>query len=140
MKDLPLKEVKMLNYMKGKNVVLKFRKFWKELDGLERSHLWDIMTALRGADVGSDHVKMFTTARIRGELLGRDFYKGFVFLSLERAKYHQGNGYSPSRIVKQFRAEKSHFVCHVIEAIETLAKYRPKTSVRDLLKFTRTRG
>jgi len=128
--------------LKENNVVHKFREFWANLDGKERSYLWDILTALRGADVGSDQVKMFTTARIRGELLGRDFYKGFVFTSFHLAKTHNHSceSYSPKKVVAMFKKEKAHFYCHVVEAIEALARYRPKSAMRDLMKFTRIRG
>lgn len=121
---------------KSNNLVLKFREFWNSLSGREKGHLWDIMTALRGADSGDDRdfVKTFTTARIRGELLGQDFYKGFIHITFEKAKRFHGR-YNWRAVTESFIKHPSHFYCHVTEAIEVLKLYRPKSAMRDLEKF-----
>lgn len=125
-----------------RDLVTKFRELWKSLTALEREHLWDIMTALRGSDRGdNDDVKYATTARIRGELLGVRYSRGYVFLNLAQAKkemeYLKAHelGYK-SHVVKANFMEKSwHFKQHIKQAIRALDHYRPKTAMRDLQKY-----
>ena len=118
----------------SKNLLTKFRKFWRTLSPMEQKRLYDIMTVLRGEDEGQSDVKIRTTARIRGLLLGakwkrenRNVYVGF---------------FRPNPIVdttltqrENFRKATKHFQHHVQEAIHALKPYVKKEKFKDLLRF-----
>jgi len=56
--------------MARKNVIERFRAYFKRLPELEKRILWDVLTALRGDDVTYSNEKLkVLTARIRYELL-----------------------------------------------------------------------
>jgi hypothetical protein len=126
----------------GDNVVTKFRALWESLAEKEKEQLWDILTALRGSDAGSnDDVKYATTARIRGEFLGERYSRGYTFTTFREAKasikgwLDYPSGYSSSRVVNHFRSKPFHFKAHIRKAIKALNCYRPKSAMRDLQKF-----
>lgn len=130
--------------LKSKNVLTRFREFFKSLSHPEQKELWDVLTALRGSDAGvNDDVKFATTARIRGEFLGERYSRGYVFLNLKQAKNemqytssHRG-GYKPHKVRSHYQDKPHHFQAHVRHAIDVLNRYRPKSSMRDLQKFLR---
>ncbi len=115
----------------SKNLITKFRKFWRTLSLLEQRRLYDIFTALRGEDDGNSRVKNHTTARIRGSLFG------------EKLRHKGVRGFfrtEPSiidRVAVQCLRGKmgGHFYCHVRDAIQALKPYVPKKKFVDLEKF-----
>lgn len=130
--------------LKKDNLITKFRTLWKSLTDLERERLWDILTALRGCDRGeNDDVKYMTTARIRGELLGENYSRGYVFIKFKQAKEmintwsQHGEYYKAKEVKAHFQEKSSHFKSHIRHAIDALFYYRPKSAIRDLQKFLR---
>ncbi len=126
--------------LKKDNIITKFRKLWNSLNILEREQLWDILSAMRGNDLGlHDDVKFATTARIRGELLGGNYHRGYTFPTFKRAKeeINWTKPYKPHEVKANYRAKPAHFRQHIKQAIQALNCYRPKSSMRDLQKFLR---
>lgn len=121
------------------NVITKFRALWESLSPLEKGRLWDIMTALRGSDGGlNDDVKYATTARIRGELLGQNYNRGYTFTEFKQAKdriTREIRLYKPHEVRKSYQRKPAHFRRHVRSAIYALNFLRPRSSMRDLQKF-----
>lgn len=114
----------------SKNLITKFRKFWRTLSFMEQKRLWSIMTALRGEDGGNDDVKHRTTARIRGLLFGIKLKKG------------TSGFFKPNPIVdttmtqrERFQGTSDHFKHHIREALYSLKPYVKKEKFKDLLRF-----
>lgn len=123
---------------KSNNLITKFRALWKSLTPLEKERLWDIMTALRGNDSGlNDDVKYATTARIRGELLGQNYNRGYTFTNFAIAKKNieSWKKYDLRQLKETYRRKPSHFRSHICSAIRALNFLRPKSAMRDLQKF-----
>ena len=128
--------------MLKRNLITLFRKFYFALELDEQKDLWDIMTALRGEDEGDNQLKVFTTCRVRGELLGIkgtgwcERVKCFVASNLRGVKASpHADDYSPRGIKLKLFEAKYHWSKHLTQAIHALNRYRPKASVRDLQKF-----
>lgn len=127
--------------MKEKNLVQKFRKFFYcELSAKEQESLWDIMCALRSEDGGDPVLKIYTTCRIRGALLGQNmdsFYGAIVMANHKNADKYC----TPSR--KKTRKEHnelyfnadSHWRSHFRSAIKALRRDGFASTISDLLKF-----
>jgi ribosomal protein L7/L12 len=118
-----------------KNLIKRFRDFWGTLTVGEQRDLWNILTALRGADHHNKSVKVTTTARIRGELLGKEHSR-----SLKRTCIiYCSSGSKQIKRVKDprgiFRVSMFHFKYHVEAAIYALKKHVPKERIKDLLKL-----
>ena len=124
------------------NLVQKFRKFYFALPKEEQIALWDIMSAMRGEDSGNDTLKVFTTARIRGALLGISKIsfanRALVFASLRKAKSYTNkrNFFEDKReVITLWQQSHYHFKQHIQSAIEALRKHGFKRSISDLMKF-----
>lgn len=126
-----------MKMLRKDNLITKFREFWSGLSNREQVDLWDIMTAMRSSDSSdsSDNLKTATTARIRGELLGVNCRRGFMYFNLQDVKANVYGCYSPVGLVKALKEQSGHFQSHTQDAILVLNKYRPKKSMRDLQKF-----
>ena len=131
--------------MKRKNMILRFREFWSKLTETEQVDMWAILTALRGPDKsGNSEIKILTTARIRGELFGRDHagdgsLSGFhVYASYKKLKSLYPNiqltmtGEHSSDIRKSC---DEHFRVHFYAAVCALKRYVPKKQIEDLLEL-----
>lgn len=118
----------------SKNLITKFRKFWKTLTPMEQKRMYHILTALRGEDGGREDVKYRTTARIRGVLFG-------IKLKKESPKAYLGF-FRPNPILDTtitqvelfFRASK-HFQHHIKDALNALKPYVRREKFKDLLRF-----
>jgi len=125
--------------LKRKNVLTKFREFWKKLDTPEQRELWDVLTALRGDDVElSLKLKLFVTARIRGELLRQRAVKvlpmGAYMCPTRKDALAEFNQPSLSNFKEHFKKASEHWQTHVRKAIRVIIKYHPSRA-RDLKKF-----
>lgn len=115
----------------SKNLITKFRKFWRTLSPLEQRRMYDIMTALRGEDDGNARVKNHTTARIRGLLFGAKLaHKGVK-------GFFTPNPRKIDNVTVHFLRGKMgrHFSWHICEAIAALKPYVEKKKFVDLKKF-----
>jgi len=115
----------------SKNLLTKFRKFWRTLSPLEQKRLYDILTALRGEDDGDGRMKDHTTARIRGLLFGEKLrHKGVKGFFMPRP-------HEVSRETVRFLKGRMgrHFSWHIRDAIHALKPYVKKEKFTDLLKF-----
>ena len=127
--------------MKKNGLIQRFREFWASLDQYEQVDLWDILSSLRGEDDGTYLVKNFTTARIRGELLGKyddsriENERATIFFSCKEVnEYHP---HSHQLVMETWKKADFHFKNHVRMAIDSLNKHVPKSRIRDLQKFLR---
>lgn len=120
----------------SKNLLTKFRVFWRTLSPLEQRRLYDIMTALRGEDGGNDSLKYRTTARIRGLLFGIKLKDGATgglmgFFrsdpSIDRTSAQKDLFYKAS----------VHWQGHIRDALRALKPYVKKGRFKDLLRFMR---
>lgn len=127
---------------KQNSVFDKFQEFWGGLNKDEQKALWDVMSAIRGPDVGvgdMEGIKFLSTSRIRPLLLGRNSAKyGFSFSSLREAK-DRGRKYdigipTPGKSKKALRKASSwHFKLHLVSALVAL-KSRYPTKVSSIAK------
>ena len=123
-----------------KNMIDKFREFLSDLHQSEKEDLWDILTALRGADIKCGYmVKWHTTARIRGELLGDGYRSLPAFIAPSLAVAKRETCPPPkaglSFLKEEFQRLPVHARDHIKSAINALSKRVPKSRVRDLQKF-----
>ena len=125
-----------------KNLVQKFRKFYFALPKEEQIAFFDIMSAIRGEDGGNGDLKVFTTARVRGALLGISEIsyakKALVFASLKKAEAYNGKNTFPgdeNEAMTLWRRSSWHFKQHIHSAIKALRKHGFKRSISDLMKF-----
>lgn len=115
----------------NKNLITKFRKFWRSLGELEQKRLWHILTALRGEDDGEDDVKYRTTARIRGLLFG-------IRLKDEGlCGFFRPNPLDDTTDTNRdlFKQSSEHFQSHIRIALNALEPYVKKEKFKDLLRF-----
>ena len=122
------------------NPIIKFRQYWKSLTVTERQLMWLILTALRGLDEGEYstlenklELKHQTTARIRGELVGKSLAGKtkestgcFIEAEIRRPEFN---------VKKDFNHCPHHFKLHVRQAIDALIELRGKEKIPDLMKF-----
>jgi len=124
------------------NLVQKFRKFFFSLPKGEQQALWDIMTALRSEDDGSTRLKMFTTSRIRGALMGKSTTqfvgRAILFTNPKAAEaYCKLYGWLddfPRDLKTTYRRSNYHFKDHFRLAVDALLKYGFKGKITDLKK------
>lgn len=126
---------------KGKNVLTRFREFFKSLADHEQRELWDVLVALRGEDTESSmKLKMFITARIRGELFRMEDVDvlplgAYIAPTLEDSKYVETSA-SLLDFKDLFAKASPHWRGHVTKAIKVLLNHHP-SRCRDLKKFER---
>ena len=118
----------------SKNLLTKFRKFWRTLSPVEQKRMYDIMTALRGEDGGREDVKYRTTARIRGLLFGiklkRESPKAYLGFFKPNPSYD-----TTTTQVTNFQCARKHFQHHIKDALKALKPYVKKEKFKDLLRF-----
>jgi hypothetical protein len=127
---------------KKKNWLEKFQDFWWDgLTPMQRSHLWPVLTALRGPDETNEKtsgiaqdVKLGTTARIRYLLLGKmpkakyDYWCWPIYGYLAKEE-------SRPTTIKQVNKLSKHFKGHVQRAIGNLKPVVKKSEMKDLLEM-----
>lgn len=126
---------------KEKNVLTRFREFFNALSDHEQKELWDVLTVLRGDDKESGlAIKIFITARIRGELLRMthlsDLPLGAYMASSFSVAKKKFTYPSLVELKRMFNRAPTHWKSHITRAIHVLLKYHPKRT-QDLKKFTR---
>lgn len=114
----------------SKNLLTKFRKFWRTLSPLEQGRLWEILCALRGEDEGETEVKARTTARIRGLLLGKKL--GHTMIGFFRPNPIKNTTITQREL---FKKASLHFQSHIRLALHALKPYVRKEKFKDLLRF-----
>ena len=116
----------MINLEK-QNVVLKFRKFWNNLDTDEQDGLWNILTALRGCDINTESDKSFTlkfltSARIRGLLFGDNSIIGHNIGFVNQKKLINVEIEEMDRLLKIKKVCSYHFLNHYTCALMVFRK------------------
>lgn len=127
--------------MSKKNVLTRFREFWNTLDNGDQKDLWDVLTALRGDDDETSlELKLFVTARIRGELFRVKAIKvlplgGYICPTIHDSRQEFTEGSLPN-LKELFKKASEHWKTHAQRAIRVINKLHPSRS-RDLKKFER---
>lgn len=115
----------------SKNLITKFRKFWRTLSPLEQKRLWGILSALRGEDEGDSSLKHRTTGRIRGLLFGIKLkHEGITGFFRPDPVEDQTNTHRDF-----FHKASGHFQSHIRIALNALKPYVKKEKFIDLLRF-----
>jgi hypothetical protein len=122
----------------AESVIRHIRKAFSVMPEYEKLRLWDILTALRGPDHLSAHVKDATTALIRGAVFGdvsrkMDIFNFAVIRSKDKEEYifnfaavirsEDKEEYVAARqnlFDTSVKGESSHFVRHTYDAFKTL--------------------
>lgn len=112
--------------MAKENVIEKFNMFFTKLNQTEQRHLYDLLSMLRGPDLGDDKdtVKIATTCRIRA-MLG---VQGCNFASAtprNTSPMIENQPIDVTTVRSQltvFKDSNSHFVWHAEDALQTLTE------------------
>lgn len=115
------------------NAIMKFRKYWEDLDFDERRSMWYILTALRGPDADDSYaMKNLTTGRIRYELFG-----------VKLAREIQGSWANVTPPKKKWPDTKhlnasSHFLGHIYSALTSFRRVKGRgiTNHHDIFLMT----
>lgn len=114
-----------------RDLIVKFREFWKNLSYTEQIRLWSIMAAIRGEDNSIQRTKHFTTARIRALFFGKKIFDTF---SVAGDFSFNINSLSDTQKT-DIRTSNSHFNRHVCSAIKALKPSVKKSKIKDLLEI-----
>ena len=120
----------------SKNLITKFRSFWRTLTPTEQKRMYQIMTALRGEDGGNERTKYRTTARIRGLLFGiRIKEKSRCTYGFFKPNPYDDQTNEHREIFSSSLRTNMHFRHHIRDALQALKPYVKKEKFRDLLRF-----